>query len=148
VASVVIGSERDNHVGIDVLARPNAASPSPWDHDWLTVRIRVAGGAFSGGYEATIRTHDLARFRGELADLHGRLSGTATFSCDENWLHLEVKGDGRGHIDVRCEARDDPTFGACLQYTIAIDQTYLPKVLAELDEVLAHFPVLQPYRTA
>jgi hypothetical protein len=59
----------------------------------------------------------------------------------EEWLVIHVEGDGRGHFTAKCEARDTPGRGNKLTFELAFDQTELPSMLRELDELTTRFPV-------
>jgi len=106
---------------------------------YATIQIRA--GAFRGEYEALLRTNELASFRDQLATLHAALNGSATFETMEQWLRVDIQGDGRGHFLAKCEARDQPGVGNTLRFELSFDQTELPPVLAALNEVVRAFPV-------
>jgi hypothetical protein len=54
---------------------------------------------------------------------------------------MDVTGDGRGHFTARCELRDQPGIGNKLIIELAFDQTDVPAMLRDLDELLRRFPV-------
>ena len=59
----------------------------------------------------------------------------------EHWLTLSILGDGIGHFSVDCAACDQPGTGNTLRFKLAFDQTELPAMLRDLDELLRLFPV-------
>jgi len=112
-----------------------------WDGNWVYADVAVVVGAFRGSYEAVLRTDEFARFRDDLQVLHNSLKGGATFETMERWLAIHIEGDGRGHFTAKCEARDQPGMGNQLTFELAFDQTELPAVLRDLDELKRAFPV-------
>src|SRR5437868_947757 len=59
----------------------------------------------------------------------------------EDWLALSITGDGLGHFSADCVARDQSGIGNKLAFKLTFDQTELPGMLRELDELLRLFPV-------
>ena len=54
---------------------------------------------------------------------------------------MKFTGDGRGHIALKGLATDAPGTGNRLEFELALDQTYLPSAIGELDEIVRSFPV-------
>jgi hypothetical protein len=48
----------------------------------------------------------------------------------EEWLRVDIQGDGRGHFLAQCEASDQPGVGNTLRFELTFDQTELPPMLA------------------
>jgi hypothetical protein len=109
---------------------PRSSSRPCGDEPSVTVRPRYRD-------QALLRTDELASFRDQLATLHAAFNGSATFETMEEWLRVDIQGDGRGHFLAQCEANDQPGVGNTLRF----EQTELPPMLAALDEVLRAFPV-------
>jgi hypothetical protein len=98
-------------------------------------------GGFRGAFRASLRTDEFVRFREQLGLLYENLDGRAEFQSMERWLSIRVSGDGRGHFEADCEARDDPSFGNALRFTLHFDQTELPVILRGLAALEEAFPV-------
>jgi len=141
VARMIIGSESGEHLAVFVSRREFPYAEDASDGNWVYATIRIRAGAFRGEYEALLRTDELAAFRSQLATLYEHLTGTATLESLEDWIRAEVVGDGRGHFVVKCKARDQPGIGNTLRFELAFDQTQLPAMLHDLDEVMRQFPV-------
>jgi len=88
-----------------------------------------------------LRTEEFVRFRDDLRALYDKLKGAVAFETMEHWLAIHIEGDGRGHFTVECEARDQPGMGNKLLFDLAFDQTELPTLLRDLDELTRAFPV-------
>jgi len=119
---------------------PNATDYS--DANWIIATITIAAGAFRGDYEAQLRAEEFVRFRDELRPLHEKLAGRAKFDTMEEWLSIEVEGDGKGHFHADCVAVDLPGTGNRLAFGIDFDQTDLPEILGGLDAMIEAFPVI------
>ena len=113
-----------------------------WDGNWLWCTAEVHAGAFDGTLDNMIRTEDLARFLPRLESLYQTQEGEALFDTLEGWLDLRVIAAGRGHIEVRGQMIDDPVGGNELAFRLAIDQTYLPPIIAQIRAALEAFPIL------
>ena len=125
---ICIGSAATEHVGIVVHA---ADDPD----GWLDCEVEVVAGGFHGRFHAFLRTADFPPFRRQLLRLYKKLEGVASFTTLEEQLALRLTGDGKGHIAVEGTAIDFCGTGNRLQFEFAIDQTYLPRVISELDRV-------------
>ena len=104
------------------------------------MRITVAG--IRAAIRASLRSDEFLTFHDELKPLYESLRGKATFSSMEEWLHLEIVGDGRGHFSAACKASDWKAAGNKLDFSLAFDQTQLPDMISGLEAILAEFPVV------
>ena len=84
---------------------------------------------------------DLQRFRDGLAAIHESPVGEGRLSGAEPHIRVRVAAsDGRGELRVRVELTPDPDYqGHWFEY--AVDQSYLPETIRQLDAVLELFPV-------
>lgn len=60
----------------------------------------------------------------------------------EEWLSIDIAGDGKGHFRADCVAVDMPGTGNRLTFEIEFDQTDLPEILGGLDAISRAFPVV------
>ena len=113
-----------------------------WDGNWLYVTAQCAqAGAIVAAGGPILDAADLQRFRDELAALDGTLSGQAELSGAEPDIRVRVAAsNGRGELRVRVDLTPDPQAqGHWFEY--AVDQSYLPETIRQLDTVLELFPV-------
>jgi hypothetical protein len=90
---------------------------------------------------AILDTIGLLRFRDELQRLHQTLSGEAVLESHEPNVAVRVTtADGAGHLRVRVDVTPDHITQAHW-FEFEIDQSYLPAAVAQLESVLAAFPV-------
>jgi hypothetical protein len=111
-----------------------------WDGNWLISTAEIAVGAFRGSIDRLLRNEEISRFHDRLAALHERLTGEALFDTLEGWFDLRIIGDGRGHMEARGQLCDD--HGNMLEFRLFFDQTALPRLMAQLQGVLAAFPIV------
>jgi hypothetical protein len=113
-----------------------------WDGNWLHVSAQCAqAGAIVAAGGPILDAADLQRFRDELAALDGTPSGRAELSGAEPDIRVRVAAsNGRGELHVRVELTPDPQAqGHWFEY--AVDQSYLPETIRQLDAVLELYPV-------
>lgn len=114
-----------------------------WSEGWLKGCITIKAGAFQGTYEGEFALIDFISFRKELQYLYLNLNGTAKLNCLEDPLKINIKGDGLGHLHAICEASDQSKYDSwrVLTFDLNFDQTYIPALLRQLDEIMEAFPV-------
>ena len=97
--------------------------------------------SFKGKARAALRTTELIEFGSQLRPLHETLSGTAEFTTLEGQLHLQLEGDGKGHINLKGEVMDQAGVGNRLHFSLEFDQSRLADSVRDLDAVISKFPV-------
>jgi hypothetical protein len=139
---VFIGRQSD-HLAITAVGRMHPGATDYWDGNWLTTSIEFQVGDFSGQINAALRTNELAEFRAQLVTLYETLKGEARLDSIEDWLAMTFEGDGAGHVSVSGAMRDQPGVGNTVQFTFNLDQTYLPSILDQLEEIDREFPIIR-----
>jgi hypothetical protein len=134
------GHTEHERVEVDVLRYERSPIGEVYDDNWLTVKIHIRAGGFSGRVGAAILTAELVGFAAQLRPLFDTLSGSAEFSTMEGQLNLRLVGDGKGHIELRGEVADQPGVGNRLQFTLQFDQTQLGNSIREIEGVISQFP--------
>jgi hypothetical protein len=125
-----------------VHGRQFAEAQDQWDGNWLIVTVHCAqSGASVWATGAILDAVDLSRFRDELERLYRTLSGEAVLESHEPNVRVRVTVcDGAGHLNLRAEITPDHLIQGHW-FEFAIDQSYLPAALAQLESILAQFPV-------
>jgi hypothetical protein len=136
------GGDAAEYVEVTILGRLAPNATDFWDGNWLLSEVRLRSGGFTGAFSANLRTHEIADFTAELHNLHTTLRGTADLRTMEEQLTLGFAGDGRGHVTIKCEARDQAGVGNQLRFELSIDQTDLTPLLRQLDGVVARYSVV------
>jgi hypothetical protein len=134
-----LGGLKTEYVEVWVISR--SPEPDYWDGNWLGCKVSLAAGGFGGRYLANLRTEELEQFYSEVQTLYESLTGVAHLRTTEEQLTLELKGDGRGHVTCRGEARDTAGTGNLLRFELALDQTQLFGTMVQLSDLLTRYPV-------
>jgi hypothetical protein len=111
-----------------------------WDHNWIHVTVEVRAGAFFGRYETQLHRSELEYFHRKLPKLYSFEIHEMKFSAMEGQLGMHVTGDRRGNFEARSAARDRSD-GNLLDFTLGFDQTQIPRMIHELDAILAAYPL-------
>jgi hypothetical protein len=113
-----------------------------WDRNWINSKVTIKAGGFSGQFDCNFMTTDFERFRIEFAQLYTKLSGTASFDTIEGQVSIKIKGDGIGHFEADCLAMDYAGTGNTLEFEMVFDQTIIPEIVRQLDNITKTFPIL------
>jgi hypothetical protein len=136
------GGEAAEYVEVTIFGRSVPGATDFWDGNWLRSEVRLRVGGFTGAYSANLRTDELAGFATQLRTLRVELRGDAQLRTMEAQLNLAFVGDGRGHFQVKGEARDEAGTGNQLSFELSMDQTDLVPLLRQLEAVLERYPVV------
>jgi hypothetical protein len=136
-----LGGAEKERIEIDVLRYERAPVGDFYDDNWLTVKIGVSAGGFRGSVAAAFLTSELEKFAAELQALFQTLKGIAEFQTLEKQLHLELKGDEKGHVALNGELLDQAGIGNQLNFSFQFDQVALGESIRGIKAVTAKFPV-------
>ena len=142
MCTIRIGGERSEFLALTILGRSHPDARDYWDGNWVPRLRRGRRGRVPGRGRRRPAREELASFHGEAARLSESLSGEARFSTMEDWLSIVLAGDRRGGVELSCEVRDQPGIGNTLAFRLALDQTYLRPMVAQLGRAVAEFPVI------
>jgi hypothetical protein len=141
-AHLHLGHPNAEHIHITITHRPHPAATDFWDGNWLASDVTINAGGFHAHLQGDLRAEEFVLFKDALSTLYSTLSGAATFDTVEEWLAIQLTADHQGHITAHCTARDAPGTGNTLTFSLDLDQSFLPAILHQLDEITALFPVL------
>ena len=144
MASVLIqiGTHSSEHVALEVTRRTHPNSDDYYDGNWLSTDITVKVGAWRGKYDGSLTVPAFVGFRDQLSELYEKLSGKAIFSCLEPWIEIEIEGDGKGGMILSGLATDQLGSGNELKFSFELDQTFLPDIIKQLNELIEAYPVV------
>jgi hypothetical protein len=135
---LIIGSRGGDHISLRPLCRPNPGATDYWDGNWLKVAVEVRTGAFRGKYVADLRVEEFESFRAQLDALYKALNSM------EGWVSVRLAADRLGRLNAECEVRDQPGMGSRLLFTLDLDQSFIPTMVAALDDVIRSYPLVGP----
>ncbi len=141
MTSFSIGTSSAESVLVTVYRYERGVTGEYYDDNWVSVKVSIATGAFTGNFDAAFITHDFVKFRAELQSLLETLKGEAVFSTLEEQLFIKLEVDDVGHIAVAGTAIDQPGIGTELKFAFDLDQSYLPKIISSLDEIVTEYPI-------
>jgi|GEM_PF-774268 len=139
ILSFTIGTDSGDHLTIYI---HSAAKSTHRYYDWVDVQIRVEAGSFTGMFYASLQVHDFVYLRSEFNRLYNDLTGLMKFEAQEEQLYLEIIGDGKGHFEANCVARDKAGMGNKLEFALSFDQTFIPPILRDLDKIITQYPAV------
>jgi hypothetical protein len=119
VVAVTIGQQTGEHVAIEVAWRQYPYATHSVDGNRSACRVSLRAGAFSGGFDASLRAEEFAEFLGEARRLYETLEGGASFATMEDQLRVAIHRVGSlGALEVVGMATDSPDTGNRLQFTL------------------------------
>lgn len=128
-------------IRLEPIKTQDDTSQLDWDRNWVRTKVTVKGGVFSGQYIADFMTTDFELLKRDFKQLDKNFKGTAKLEPLERQLLLDITGDGLGHFNVKCTAKDQPNYGGTLSFNLSFDQTELARLINELDRITKAFPI-------
>ena len=128
-----VGHFEQERIEVELLSPP----AKDCGYDWVRACAHIAVGAFRADIPMTILASDMRRFREALEPVYRDLRGAAEFTTIEDQLRLKLEMDKTGHVRVTGYVRDDSSFGNRLTFELSIDQTFMPRMISELDDALS-----------
>ncbi len=138
---IAFGGEKHERLEITVTGYERGASGDHHDDNWLNVTVSVVAGAFGGSFGATFQAAELLDLYTGTSQLYETMSGCVRFETLEEQLSLDMVGNGRGSIELRGEAMDQPGIGNKLSFALQFDQAQLHRSVQSLKAAVAAFPV-------
>jgi hypothetical protein len=94
-------------IAFEDFCRDSAADAEEY---WLDGTVDVLCNRLSYRYLISFQANDVSSFAGEMEDLLNCRRKTASFSCLEEWLSIDISAqDSLGHYNVAFEIRDHET---------------------------------------
>jgi hypothetical protein len=127
--------------------RESPDSDDEWDGNWLRVTANcAAAGASVWSTGSFLDTVSFARWEQSLRRLYETLSGEAMLSASEPELVVQVQSTDRvGHLRVRVKITP-VLVNQDHRFDFSADQSYLPPVIQQCQNLLAEYPVRRPER--
>lgn len=127
---------------VEILQRSRPGCAAYWDGNWLDARVRAEIPGFSVACPLSIRSDEIGAFLRELKALYETLKGQARFRTLEDALLIDLQSDRRGHLELTARVRYPVGIGATLEFALEMDQTYLPAVIKQIEEIMLRYPVV------
>lgn len=114
---------------------PNADNAD--DRSWIDTVITVKIDGFFGNYTTSVQDVEFAILARELKYCFADIHKSFDFEALEGGFRLKVRGDGLGHFLVSGECNQ---YSATLSFDMTFDQSFLPKMIDELEAINKRFP--------
>ena len=109
------------------------------DHNWLQSGVEVRSGRMAGSVSCSLRTEDLAEFRGGLASLTDNAAAEALCKTMEDRLAIQMRRGGSGRLAVKGHIADAAE-GNRLEFSFGVAVDGIPMLLQQLDVILDAYP--------
>lgn len=134
-------ADSESSLLLQVLNRAHPSKSDYWDGNWLATTIEVASGAFKGRYSATLRADEFDTFKSELESLVQNERDNAHFEAMEEWLQI-IAAREQGAVVLRCHCKSRSGAEGGLAFTVRLSSDDVARLLAQMVDLLAAFPVV------
>lgn len=128
-------------VRLDFLHRGYPEAHDYWDGNWVVTRIQAEVRGFKADFTDQVHLGDIVRFYEEVLKLNASLTGKATLAMMEEYLVVTGTLDTRGSLDWSVLLLHPVKRDIQLQFEFGADQSYLPDLIQQLEDVLIEFQV-------
>lgn len=127
---------------ITIVKRSYSASVDFWDANWLDTEITIKIPGYSAHFDAQLRTDEFRDFYKQLKNMNDKRKGKAELTSMEGVIEVQCRTNLLGQIAWQAKTQYPVGTGAVLTFEFASDQSYLPLLLRELENLLARYPVV------
>ncbi|MDQ0209078.1 WapI family immunity protein [Alkalicoccobacillus murimartini] len=107
------------------------------DFDEIESEITIQSGKYSvRDAEVWISTNQLYQLFQGLTEGYQKLKGKVIFSNREDSIYIEMTLHSLGQLDVKGHIQDIPSETNTLDFEFQLDQSYLPKTIDQLKEIM------------
>ena len=125
---------------IEVIGFAYPDTKDDWDRKWVKSKASLKAGGFTGQFACDLMTSDFQKFKEQLSELYEKMNGIAIFDTIEDQIKIKIKGDGIGHFEADCKVMDSAGIGNSLEFFLEFDQTYIPAIINQLENITRTFP--------
>jgi hypothetical protein len=106
--------------------------------EWLEGLIDFDMKGFKSKFKFSLMLGELISFLEDLKKFNSTLKGQAAFANIEDNIKLTFSTDGLGHVLIKGLLRDQ-TYSVKTSFDIESDQTFLPTLVNEVDQIVKHY---------
>lgn len=128
-------------VSLDFSHRGYPEAHDYWDGNWVVTRIQAEARGFKADFTDQVHLGDIVRFYEEVLKLNTSLKGEAALTMMEEYLVATGTLDARGSLDWSVLLLHPVKRDIQLQFTFQADQSYLPELIQQLEDVLIEFQI-------
>lgn len=114
--------------------------PSPGSVDatgWAEVRVVTDTPGFHAALHSSMMTWELRDLRDGLRQMYADLCGEVTWNAAEHFLDMTARMDRSGHLHWTIALM---SYHATLHVEFDSDQSYLPALIDQMDDIISRFP--------
>jgi len=112
-----------------------------WDGNWLTVSAKCSGiGSEVFVKKTYIHLSEINALIERLENLYSELKGEIDFEFMEPELSLAISSDILGHLSLKIGITPDH-LNQMHEYNFEMDQSYIPKIIDDLKNILKEYPI-------
>lgn len=134
--------EEDEKVEIEILSRKYPNISDYWDRNWIASKINAEIPGYLVRFPADLRTDELRDFVNELKLMSRQLKGKAILKNLDSYIHFVCEMNSLGQITWSGETCYPAGYGSVLNFEFKSNQSYLERLIKELDVILSVFPVI------
>lgn len=134
--------EKNERIEIEALIRSYPNNTDYWNANWITSTIKIEIPGYLVQFTADLRTDELRDFLAELTMISSDLSGKAMLLNMEDYIQLECQMNKMGQLLWSGQTCYPVGNGAVLKFEFKSDQSYLQRLVKELEDILFVFPVI------
>ena len=127
---------------LEMQHREYPESTDYWDANWVVTRFFATAPGFRADFVESVHLSEVISLRKGLAKMHARMEGAVEWKAMDGFLELTAEMDKLGHIHWTIDLIYPAGVGARLSLELENDQTYLPALLNQIDDILEAFPLL------
>lgn len=135
----LLGEETSIAICILDLAFPN--SKYAIDRNMLNSHVNINIPGYEVDFPTMISVVDVGDFSTSIKWMYENMKGRTILSNLEDTIHIKGEINKLGHIDWYSETCYPAGIGAMLTFEFTSDQSYLEKLIKELDEIIAAYDV-------
>ena len=135
--------ESGNFLRLTLIKQNYPDSDDPWDRKWIESGVEFKVDSFTGKFQGDFMITDFESFRQQLQKLYKDLKGFANFDSPDNFVKIQMKGDGIGHIEAKCAVSDDGGISKNFEFRLQLDQTQVPEIINGLEVFTKRFATLK-----
>ena len=126
---------------LEVIGYERIQANDYYDANWLMVSVTADTNGINTKFaRSCLLTSDLVEFNDQLINLNSGRKDSATLESFEPNIELSItKVDSLGHLKMIVKLI--PTDENFHQFSLQIDQSYLPLIIADIKDALLRYPV-------
>ena len=123
-------------LGFDLLERAHSTEPY---EDWIRLGVTVKTRTFHGAFDWSITSQDLRTLRDYFSRFYDQVGREQILKFEpvEPNVEFVFRAAGGGNVEVDYKFQGELAWGPTLTGSCSFDQSHIPEILTQLDDLLA-----------